>query len=94
MVFNLATARPLVRKRSREELAQTVAKLIPPRPPFSRLSIGADRAVAQFHAHSASAGSILLDEYRKLLGQEPDLPADKVEAGGDVFQHGSPGPTH
>ncbi|KAF7655407.1 hypothetical protein LDENG_00056190 [Lucifuga dentata] len=71
LIIEIALEKPLVPKRSPEELATRVKELIPPRPPLpGRPSTAdkADRAVQGFHSQVANVVGQVLDQFTELFG--------------------------
>ncbi|XP_061080149.1 cilia- and flagella-associated protein 70 [Conger conger] len=68
IVMEISLEKPLVPKRSPEELARRVMELIPPRPPLPRLPVGAERAVQEYQAQVANVVGQVLEQYQQLFG--------------------------
>ena len=64
--------------RPQSYFIQKVAELVPRRPALPRVSVGAQKAVAEYEGQVASVARFLLDEYRKTLGQSDSANADDV----------------
>ncbi|KAJ8346043.1 hypothetical protein SKAU_G00302360 [Synaphobranchus kaupii] len=68
IVLEISLEKPLVPKRSPEELARRVMELIPPRPPLPRLPVGAERAVQEYQSQVANVVGQVLEQYQQLFG--------------------------
>lgn len=68
VVLSLALRAPLVAKRSKAEIAASVAALIPPRPLLPRVGESADQALADFHTKVAAVARTLLSQHRQMAG--------------------------
>ncbi|XP_035254634.1 cilia- and flagella-associated protein 70 [Anguilla anguilla] len=68
IVIEISLEKPLVPKRSPEELARRVMELIPPRPPLPRLPVGAERAVQEYQSQVANVVGQVLEQYQQLFG--------------------------
>ncbi|XP_053327861.1 cilia- and flagella-associated protein 70 [Spea bombifrons] len=69
IVLELCLEKPLVPKRSAEELDIKVKELLPPRPQLPRRSAGAQKAVADYQSQVSSITNSILEEYFELFGQ-------------------------
>ncbi|OBS76095.1 hypothetical protein A6R68_17458, partial [Neotoma lepida] len=90
IVLEIQLDKALVPKRMPEELARRVKEMIPPRPPLTRRTGGAqkagvdDRAVSDYHAQIKSISRAILDEYHRMFGKqvakmESDLDSETLE---------------
>ncbi|XP_056141224.1 cilia- and flagella-associated protein 70 [Lampris incognitus] len=70
IIIEVSLEKPLVAKRSPEELAKRVKELIPPRPPPSPSDCPtrAERAVQEYHSQVNNVIAQLLDKYQELFG--------------------------
>ena len=65
--LNITISKPLVPKKTREEVVLDVQALIKPRELYPKGAGGADKSVADLHGHIGAIANELLDEYRKQL---------------------------
>ncbi|XP_072125634.1 cilia- and flagella-associated protein 70 isoform X1 [Mobula birostris] len=70
IVLEFSLTKPLVQKRLREDLAQRIAEMIPPRPLLPRRTSGADKAVTDYHNQIISVARIIMDEYQEMFGRK------------------------
>ncbi|XP_051877690.1 cilia- and flagella-associated protein 70 isoform X2 [Pristis pectinata] len=70
IVLEFSLTKPLVQKRLREDLANRIAEMIPPRPLFPRRTSGADKAVTDYHNQIINVARIIMDEYQEMFGQK------------------------
>uniref|UniRef100_A0A8C5JVF4 WD repeat domain 90 n=1 Tax=Junco hyemalis TaxID=40217 RepID=A0A8C5JVF4_JUNHY len=70
LVMEIKLDRPLVPKRLREELAQRVQELIPPRPALAPRTEGAKKVVEDYHKRVTSVAVAILREYHELFGKQ------------------------
>ncbi|KAM5322004.1 cilia- and flagella-associated protein 70 isoform 1-T5 [Glossophaga mutica] len=70
IVLEIQLDKALVPKRMPEELARRVKELIPPRPPVSRRTGGAQKAVSDYHAQIKNISRAILDEYHRMFGKQ------------------------
>ena len=78
IILGIELQNPLVEKRKPEAIAERVAELIPPRPPFQRKQCGSKKAVEDFEKQIINTANNLLDEFRTMFG--PNLNENKEEA--------------
>ena len=64
-VIEVEVSKPFVPRKTRAEVAQSVASLVPPRSVYPRDPAGGDRAVADYESQVAAVASQLIGEYRK-----------------------------
>ncbi|NWZ41334.1 CFA70 protein, partial [Brachypodius atriceps] len=73
LVMEIKLDRPLVPKRSREELVRRVKELIPVRPALPHHTEGAKKAVEDYHKRVTNVALAILREYHELFGKQlPD----------------------
>ncbi|NXR80718.1 CFA70 protein, partial [Pycnonotus jocosus] len=73
LVMEIKLDRPLVPKRSREELVRRVKELIPVRPALPQHTEGAKKAVEDYHKRVTDVALAILREYHELFGKQlPD----------------------
>ncbi|XP_059835276.1 cilia- and flagella-associated protein 70 isoform X2 [Hypanus sabinus] len=70
IVLEFSLTKPLVQKRLREDLAQRIAEMIPPRPLFPRRTSGAEKAVTDYHNQIINVARVIMDEYQEMFGQK------------------------
>ncbi|KAM6182870.1 cilia- and flagella-associated protein 70 isoform 2-T2 [Erethizon dorsatum] len=70
IVLEIELDKALVPKRLPEELARRVKEMIPPRPPLTRRTGGAQKAVSDYHAQIKNISRAILDEYHKMFGKQ------------------------
>ncbi|XP_029924218.1 cilia- and flagella-associated protein 70 [Myripristis murdjan] len=70
IMIEISLEKPLVPKRPPVELAKRVKELIPPRPALPACSVGAERAIQDFHSQVFSVAAQVLDQYQDLFGAE------------------------
>ncbi|XP_028916853.1 cilia- and flagella-associated protein 70 isoform X1 [Ornithorhynchus anatinus] len=70
LMLEIELDKALVPKRMPEELASRVKEMIPPRPPLTRRTGGAQKAVSDYHLQIISIAGAVLDEYYKLFGKD------------------------
>ncbi|XP_052589458.1 cilia- and flagella-associated protein 70 isoform X1 [Peromyscus californicus insignis] len=70
IVLEIQLEKALVPKRMPEELARRVKEMIPPRPPLTRRTGGAQKAVSDYHAQIKSISKAILDEYHRMFGKQ------------------------
>ncbi|XP_038599925.1 cilia- and flagella-associated protein 70 isoform X3 [Tachyglossus aculeatus] len=70
LVLEIELDKALVPKRMPEELASRVKEMIPPRPPLTRRTGGAQKAVSDYHLQITNIARAILDEYYKLFGND------------------------
>ncbi|XP_006837534.1 PREDICTED: tetratricopeptide repeat protein 18 [Chrysochloris asiatica] len=70
LVLEIQLDKALVPKRMPEELAKRVKEMIPPRPPLTRRTGGAQKAVSDYHMQIKNISRAILDEYYRLFGKE------------------------
>ncbi|XP_023574213.1 cilia- and flagella-associated protein 70 [Octodon degus] len=84
IVLEIELDKALVPKRLPEELARRVKEMIPPRPPLTRRTGGAQKAVSDYHAQIKNISRAILDEYHKMFGKQAaklgcDLDSETLE---------------
>ncbi|KAM9196977.1 cilia- and flagella-associated protein 70 [Dugong dugon] len=70
LVLEIQLDKALVPKRMPEELARRVKEMIPPRPPLTRRTGGAQKAVSDYHMQIKNISRAILDEYHRMYSQE------------------------
>uniref|UniRef100_A0A452TWH0 Cilia and flagella associated protein 70 n=1 Tax=Ursus maritimus TaxID=29073 RepID=A0A452TWH0_URSMA len=70
IVLEIQLDKALVPKRMPEELARRVKEMIPPRPPLTRRSGGAQKAVSDYHMQIKNISRAILDEYHRMFGKQ------------------------
>ncbi|XP_049982985.1 cilia- and flagella-associated protein 70 isoform X4 [Alexandromys fortis] len=78
IVLEIQLDKALVPKRMPEELARRVKEMIPPRPPLTRRTGGAQKAVSDYHTQIKSISRAILDEYHRMFGKQV------IKVGSDV----------
>ncbi|XP_050998635.1 cilia- and flagella-associated protein 70 [Acomys russatus] len=78
IVLEIQLDKALVPKRMPEELARRVKEMIPPRPPLTRRTGGAQKAVNDYHTQIKNISRAILDEYHRMFGKQV------AKVGGDV----------
>ncbi|XP_026645344.1 cilia- and flagella-associated protein 70 isoform X2 [Microtus ochrogaster] len=78
IVLEIQLDKALVPKRMPEELARRVKEMIPPRPPLTRRTGGAQKAVSDYHTQIKSISRAILDEYQRMFGKQV------IKVGSDV----------
>ncbi|XP_021037760.1 cilia- and flagella-associated protein 70 [Mus caroli] len=77
IVLEIQLDKALVPKRMPEELARRVKEMIPPRPPLTRRTGGAQKAVSDYHTQIKSISRAILNEYYRMFGKQgPKLESD------------------
>ncbi|XP_021059505.1 cilia- and flagella-associated protein 70 isoform X3 [Mus pahari] len=77
IVLEIQLDKALVPKRMPEELARRVKEMIPPRPPLTRRTGGAQKAVSDYHTQIKSISRAILNEYHRMFGKQgPKLESD------------------
>ncbi|XP_037660708.1 cilia- and flagella-associated protein 70 isoform X5 [Choloepus didactylus] len=69
LVLEIQLDKALVPKRMPEELAKRVKEMIPPRPPLTRRTGGAQKAVSDYHMQIKNISGAILDEYYTMFGK-------------------------
>ncbi|XP_019601567.2 cilia- and flagella-associated protein 70 isoform X1 [Rhinolophus sinicus] len=70
IVLEIQLNKALVPKRMPEELARRVKEMIPPRPPLTRQTGGAQKAVSGYHMQIKNISRAILDEYYRMFGKQ------------------------
>ncbi|XP_012518672.1 PREDICTED: cilia- and flagella-associated protein 70 [Propithecus coquereli] len=70
IVLEIQLDRALVPKRMPEELARRVKEMIPARPPLTRRTGGAQKAVSDYHSQIKNISRAILDEYHRMFGKQ------------------------
>ncbi|XP_021555235.1 cilia- and flagella-associated protein 70 isoform X2 [Neomonachus schauinslandi] len=70
IVLEIQLDRALVPKRMPEELARRVKEMIPPRPPLTRRTGGAQKAMSDYHMQIKNISRAILDEYHRMFGKQ------------------------
>ncbi|XP_004680831.1 PREDICTED: cilia- and flagella-associated protein 70 [Condylura cristata] len=70
IVLEIQLDKALVPKRMPEELARRVKEMIPPRPPLTRRTGGAQKAVSDYHTQIKNISRAILDEYHRMFGKQ------------------------
>ncbi|XP_040831876.1 cilia- and flagella-associated protein 70 isoform X2 [Ochotona curzoniae] len=70
IVLEIELDKALVPKRMPEELARRVKEMVPPRPPLTRRTGGAQKAVSDYHAQIKNISRSILDEYHRMFGKQ------------------------
>ncbi|XP_062070688.1 cilia- and flagella-associated protein 70 isoform X6 [Lepus europaeus] len=70
IVLEIELDKALVPKRMPEELARRVKEMIPPRPPLTRRTGGAQKAVSDYHTQIKNISRSILDEYHRMFGKQ------------------------
>ncbi|XP_031217130.1 cilia- and flagella-associated protein 70 isoform X2 [Mastomys coucha] len=70
IVLEIQLDKALVPKRMPEELASRVKEMIPPRPPLTRRTGGAQKAVSDYHTQIKSISRAILSEYHRMFGKQ------------------------
>ncbi|XP_028614395.1 cilia- and flagella-associated protein 70 isoform X3 [Grammomys surdaster] len=70
IVLEIQLDKALVPKRMPEELARRVKEMIPPRPPLTRRTGGAQKAVSDYHTQIKSISRAILNEYHRMFGKQ------------------------
>ncbi|XP_006887628.1 PREDICTED: tetratricopeptide repeat protein 18-like [Elephantulus edwardii] len=70
LVLEIELNKALVPKRMPEELARRVKEMVPPRPPLTRRTGGAQKAVTDYHMQIKNISRAILDEYHRMFGKE------------------------
>uniref|UniRef100_G1Q437 Cilia and flagella associated protein 70 n=1 Tax=Myotis lucifugus TaxID=59463 RepID=G1Q437_MYOLU len=86
IVLEIQLNKALVPKRLPEELARRyrVKEMIPPRPPLTRRTGGAQKAVSDYHLQIKNISRAILDEYHSMFGKqvaklEGDIDSETLE---------------
>ncbi|XP_059757116.1 cilia- and flagella-associated protein 70 isoform X7 [Balaenoptera ricei] len=84
IVLEIELDKALVPKRMPEELARRVKEMIPPRPPLTRRTGGAQKAVSDYHVQIKNISRAILNEYHRMFGKEAakvgsDLDSETLE---------------
>nr|KAF6322145.1 cilia and flagella associated protein 70 [Pipistrellus kuhlii] len=84
IVLEIQLNKALVPKRLPEELAKRVKEMIPPRPPLTRRTGGAQKAVSDYHMQIRTISRAILDEYHSMFGKqvakvEGDIDSETLE---------------
>uniref|UniRef100_A0A8C5LEC6 Cilia and flagella associated protein 70 n=1 Tax=Jaculus jaculus TaxID=51337 RepID=A0A8C5LEC6_JACJA len=84
IVLEIQLKKALVPKRMPEELARRVKEMIPPRPPLTRRTGGAQKAMSDYHIQIKSISRAILDEYHRMFGKQvikegSDLDSETLE---------------
>ncbi|XP_032773364.1 cilia- and flagella-associated protein 70 isoform X2 [Rattus rattus] len=84
IVLEIQLDKALVPKRMPEELARRVKEMIPPRPPLTRRTGGAQKAVSDYHTQIKSISRAILNEYHRMFGkhrpkEESDIDNETME---------------
>nr|BAB64444.1 hypothetical protein [Macaca fascicularis] len=84
IVLEIQLDKALVPKRMPEELARRVKEMIPPRPPLTRRTGGAQKAVSDYHTQIKNISRAILDEYYRMFGKqvaklESDMDSETLE---------------
>ncbi|XP_057386438.1 cilia- and flagella-associated protein 70 isoform X3 [Balaenoptera acutorostrata] len=84
IVLEIELDKALVPKRMPEELARRVKEMIPPRPPLTRRTGGAQKAVSDYHMQIKNISRAILNEYHRMFGKEAvkvgsDLDSETLE---------------
>ncbi|XP_013838795.1 cilia- and flagella-associated protein 70 isoform X3 [Sus scrofa] len=70
IVLEIQLDKALVPKRMPEELARRVKEMIPPRPPLTRRTGGAQKAVSDYHMQIKNISRAILNEYHRMFGKQ------------------------
>ncbi|XP_008580395.1 PREDICTED: tetratricopeptide repeat protein 18 [Galeopterus variegatus] len=70
IVLEIQLDKALVPRRMPEELARRVKEMIPPRPPLTRRTGGAQKAVSDYHLQIKTISRAILDEYHRIFGKQ------------------------
>ncbi|XP_058552663.1 cilia- and flagella-associated protein 70 isoform X3 [Neofelis nebulosa] len=70
IVMEIQLDKALVPKRMPEELARRVKDMIPPRPPLTRRTGGAQKAMSDYHMQIKNISRAILDEYHRMFGKQ------------------------
>ncbi|VFV34263.1 Hypothetical predicted protein [Lynx pardinus] len=70
IVLEIQLDKALVPKRMPEELDRRVKDMIPPRPPLTRRTGGAQKAVSDYHMQIKNISRAILDEYHRMFGKQ------------------------
>ncbi|XP_070083392.1 cilia- and flagella-associated protein 70 isoform X6 [Equus caballus] len=70
IVLEIQLDKALVPKRMPEELARRVKEMIPPRPPLTRWTGGAQKAVSDYHMQIKNISRAILEEYHRMFGKQ------------------------
>ncbi|XP_043782664.1 cilia- and flagella-associated protein 70 isoform X4 [Cervus elaphus] len=70
IVLEIELDKALVPKRMPEELARRVKEMIPPRPPLTRRTGGAQKAVSDYHMQIKNISRAILNEYHNMFGKQ------------------------
>ncbi|XP_054936779.1 cilia- and flagella-associated protein 70 isoform X3 [Physeter macrocephalus] len=84
IVLEIELDKALVPKRMPEELARRVKEMIPPRPPVTRRTGGAQKAMSDYHMQIKNISRAILNEYHRMFGKqavqvESDLDSETLE---------------
>nr|KAF6303555.1 cilia and flagella associated protein 70 [Myotis myotis] len=84
IVLEIQLNKALVPKRLPEELARRVKEMIPPRPPLTRRTGGAQKAISDYHMQIKNISRAILDEYHGMFGKqvaklEGDIDSETLE---------------
>ncbi|XP_054098281.1 cilia- and flagella-associated protein 70 isoform X5 [Callithrix jacchus] len=84
IVLEIQLDKALVPKRMPEELARRVKEMIPPRPPLTRRTGGAQKAMSDYHIQIKNISRAILDEYYRMFGKqvatlESDMDSETLE---------------
>ncbi|XP_065376967.1 cilia- and flagella-associated protein 70 isoform X3 [Macaca fascicularis] len=84
IVLEIQLDKALVPKRMPEELARRVKEMIPPRPPLTRRTGGAQKAMSDYHTQIKNISRAILDEYYRMFGKqvaklESDMDSETLE---------------
>uniref|UniRef100_A0A8D2BYQ6 Cilia and flagella associated protein 70 n=1 Tax=Sus scrofa TaxID=9823 RepID=A0A8D2BYQ6_PIG len=70
IVLEIQLDKALVPKRMPEELARRVKEMIPPRPPLTRRTGGAQKAISDYHMQIKNISRAILNEYHRMFGKQ------------------------
>nr|XP_058910186.1 cilia- and flagella-associated protein 70 isoform X1 [Kogia breviceps] len=84
IVLEIELDKALVPKRMPEELARRVKEMIPPRPPLTRRTGGAQKAMSDYHMQIKNISRAILNEYHRMFGKQAvkvgsDLDSETLE---------------
>uniref|UniRef100_A0A8C6BH99 Cilia and flagella associated protein 70 n=1 Tax=Monodon monoceros TaxID=40151 RepID=A0A8C6BH99_MONMO len=84
IVLEIELDKALVPKRMPEELARRVKEMIPPRPPLTRRTGGAQKAMSDYHMQIKNISRAILNEYHRMFGNQAvkvgsDLDSETLE---------------
>ncbi|XP_040591871.1 cilia- and flagella-associated protein 70 isoform X2 [Mesocricetus auratus] len=80
IVLEIQLDKALVPKRMPEDLARRVKEMIPPRPPLTRRTGGAQKAVSDYHTQIKSISRAILDEYHRMFGKQVTKQESEVDS--------------